>query len=1418
MRTIWSLRTLGTFALAFGTAAFGQGLKPVSNTALSRVHQAAPQLSLRATSQLRGLRAPLELSKDDDFTVQRTSTDRFGETHVRVQQTYRGVPVWGGAAIVHYDVTGKSLDVSDSLVRGVSVSTKAALSADQALNAASSHLARKGEWAVKPTSELVVYPLRKDVLPANKDPKKVNAVEVRHVITGYALAYHVHTELANKADGVKQTDFLIDARTGAVLHHWSTLETAATTGIGNSQYSGPVTLNTTDDGAGTFYLQDTTRGTDAPHPITGDLGITIYNADNTTSIPFIPFSDADNAWGDGLNFDPLNLTTSDNGQTAGVDALYGLEETWDYYRDIHGRNGIDDLGTAAVGLVHFDVGYDNASWIDSCFCMVFGDGTGVANDGFNVLTEIDVVGHELSHGVTSHTAGLVYDGESGGLNEANSDIHGAMVEAFSTGNGDINANTNNWTIGEQLAPVPLRYMYKPSLDGASLDAWEPDIASVDVHYSSGPMNRAFYFLSQGASSDSSTDYYSSYLPAGMSGIGNSEAAAIWYRALTHYLVPWSDYVSARVAALNSARDLYGTLSPQYAAVENAFAAINVGYSAGTFDDVTPPTVTLSTTESGGFWILTANATDNVGISGVDFYVDGTYLTTIYSTPFELKLPAFQIDNGAHDVMLFATDAANNYATDEETVTFSSGVDRPLLNGDFETGEDGSWTYADDYDDPAGSPLIDDSGFGIAHGGTWFAWLNDFGAPGTQTLSQTIALPADSSLALDFWLSVDTTESDGTQHGTLVLTADDGSGPVQVGATIDNLTDTGGLASYAHYQLDLAPFAGKTVTLTFTGHEDGVTGEYTGFLLDDIRIRGFASADTDAPLVSAAETGLVGSLAFTATVQDRSDITSVEFWVDGALVGAPLTAGPWSQTVASSTLTNGSHSLVVKATDSVGNVGSSPSVSFLVDNTMVSLQNTGFEEGSYDGNDNWVPTAWTVTSSIPGYIPAYDDGRLPHSGFAYVWLGGTTSASTMTASQTISLPASPQSAYLTFFYLSGTPSSDGTAHDIFHAQLRDATGTTVLQELATLSNLDSDGNWHQLAFDVSAYANQTVTVFFEMDSDADGVNTNFFLDDVTLNASQQDPPPVVSGYVIGDGGRISLGGTASDDGAITSVTFFVDGTPISTLPAPASQFATSYDSTVLADGVHTLTLQATDNIGLVGTSAPVTFLIANLMVGDETPPQISFAWTENCLGAFQILASDDFQLMDVELYVDGAFVQTFTGSPPFSYSPAGGIPPGPHTVIANAIDARGHHTTASFSFVQGDVVIDPTYSVVLAGSNQTYTGSSCSLQPSTVSWSVQESGGGFIDSAGQYTAPTAQGTFHVIATADGNPALTNTATVRVYNPDVDVDGSTDGTDMGQLAAAFGSHTGDANYSAAADLDGNGAVDDADLNLFLPQFGK
>jgi Zn-dependent metalloprotease len=286
----------------------------------------------------------------------------------------------------------------------------------------------------------------------------------------------------------------------------------------------------------------------------------------------------DGVWGDGENYDPGRGSKSPNGQTAAVDAHFGLQTTWDFYKNILGRNGIDGKGRAAYNLVHYATGFDNAFWDDDCFCMTYGDG-----DTFKTVTALDVVGHEVSHGLCHATANLDYEGESGGLNEANSDIFGVMVQLYghyAQGEGSrLPDKGARWTLGEDLKtpafPTPLRYLQKPSLDGFSPDEWSEDLDYLDVHFSSGPMNRAFYFLSQGSSAKKSDDAYSKYLPKGMRGIGNDKALRIWWRTLSTYLTPRSRYLDARRGAIRAAEDLYGKSGPESIAVRLAFHGINV---------------------------------------------------------------------------------------------------------------------------------------------------------------------------------------------------------------------------------------------------------------------------------------------------------------------------------------------------------------------------------------------------------------------------------------------------------------------------------------------------------------------------------------------------------------------------------------------------------------------------------------------------------------------------------------------------------------------------------------------------------------------------------------------------------------------------------------------------------------------------
>ncbi len=200
------------------------------------------------------------------------------------------------------------------------------------------------------------------------------------------------------------------------------------------------------------------------------------------------------------------------------------------------------------------------------------------SDSAKALLSLDVAGHEMTHGVTSNTAGLIYSRESGGLNEATSDIMGTMVEFYSHNDSD----QGDYTIGEQSG-APFRNMIQPSLDGNSADCYYPDVGRLNVHYSSGVANHFFFLLAQGSASDkfpasrtcTASDQRVASGSDALAGIGRKQARAIWYRALAVYMTSDATYADARAATLSAAADLYGGGSTTHKAVAAAWSAANV---------------------------------------------------------------------------------------------------------------------------------------------------------------------------------------------------------------------------------------------------------------------------------------------------------------------------------------------------------------------------------------------------------------------------------------------------------------------------------------------------------------------------------------------------------------------------------------------------------------------------------------------------------------------------------------------------------------------------------------------------------------------------------------------------------------------------------------------------------------------------
>jgi len=466
-----------------------------------------------------------------DLALVRSRSDELDITHVKFHQLYRGIPVFEGEAITHIDAAGNVTETSALRdVHGLDVTPR--IDRDEAIGVALHRMGPADRTDVEQAA-LQVLP-RGDRSPFDR------------------LVWHVTVSSESEASGPARWEYFVDARTGGLAWAFDALETSASTGTGKTMYTGDKPIST-DSTGGTFYLRDLTRGG-------GNYTCDQKNKQGGTCSVM---SSASNVFGN-------NQKDATDRNTAGADAHYVLQATWDYYTAMFGRNGINGAGATTYSRVHYGSNYQNAFWSDSCRCMTYGDG----GSTFYPLVSLDVAGHEMSHGVMASEANLTYSGESGGLNESNSDIFGTLVEFSAASTADAGdwwigerIYRSNWSGGSYVQTKALRYMDNPHGDGTSPACWSSTVGSLDVHYSSGPNNHMFYLLANGGTSKCNGNV--------VTGIGSDKAARIWYKAISDYMTSSTNYQGARAAALNAANALYGAGSAESNAVAAAYSAINV---------------------------------------------------------------------------------------------------------------------------------------------------------------------------------------------------------------------------------------------------------------------------------------------------------------------------------------------------------------------------------------------------------------------------------------------------------------------------------------------------------------------------------------------------------------------------------------------------------------------------------------------------------------------------------------------------------------------------------------------------------------------------------------------------------------------------------------------------------------------------
>ena len=516
-----------------------QSPNPARKTGARVSAEAAAEATFAYLGQVKSL---LKISDPSvSFVVSKTETDDLGQTHVRLNQVHRGLPVHGAELIAH--LTDGEVTTLNGRTRpidaGLTITPK--LTQPQATERAfwdvgTESIVRKfGEniLKIKPAEgELCVF------TTANREDR---------------LAY----QLTICPNFIERWEYMIDAQTGAVLDKYNN-----TCGV-----DGPVKATARDLNGVSRTIQTYLSGQTY---VLIDASRAMFN--KTTSK--IPNSPVGALWTIDFRNDTSQTayqTTSANNTNwtpTAVSAHANASTSYEYFLNTFQRNALDGKGGTMISIINVAdpddaKGFDNAVWTGKA--MIYGNG----RTAFKPLAgALDVAGHEMTHGITQNTAGLEYKYQSGAINESMSDVFGVLIDR------------TNWTLGEDVVvrtafpSGALRSMSNPNQNGSSVRGYQPRTMAQyinttqdngGVHINSGIPNYAFYLF------------------ATSNAVGREKAEKVYYRTLTQYLTRTSQFVDLRLAVLKATADLYGATGAEYAAAKKAFddVGINDGQSTPT---------------------------------------------------------------------------------------------------------------------------------------------------------------------------------------------------------------------------------------------------------------------------------------------------------------------------------------------------------------------------------------------------------------------------------------------------------------------------------------------------------------------------------------------------------------------------------------------------------------------------------------------------------------------------------------------------------------------------------------------------------------------------------------------------------------------------------------------------------------------
>lgn len=487
----------------------------------------------------------LNLSKDCELVeknANRVLVDDFGYTHKRYSQYYKGIKIEETDIIIHL-FDNKLSSVNGEYLQLSYLDTTKNISFNLARNIALDFLIKTIPGCSQNDTFLSSESTFEVTICNNKLDQEDTSIHLCYKFDVLVEGMSIHYL------------FYVDAKTGDVVNYIPLLLNEV--GQAATRYSGNRDISTSYNGT-KYVLHDNTRGS----------GIETYNLQHSTNLSnAIDFTDDDNAWTAG-EFHNVN---KDDGA---LDAHWGAMMTYDYFKNVHGRNSYDNLNSKLKNYVHYGSAYDNAGWSFANNAMIYGDGGTI----FDILTSLDVIGHEIAHGVCQYSAELIYQGESGAINESLSDIWGACIEEYAA------PEKQQWLMGEDIVKYgsALRNMSNPkSVDSPQPNtykgtywkntedvSWANDYGG--VHTNSGVMNYWFYLLSEGGygTNDKGWNY-------SVSGISMNKAAKIVYRAETVYMTQNTNFINAREYTIAAAKDIYGSNSQEVQSVKDAWYAVGV---------------------------------------------------------------------------------------------------------------------------------------------------------------------------------------------------------------------------------------------------------------------------------------------------------------------------------------------------------------------------------------------------------------------------------------------------------------------------------------------------------------------------------------------------------------------------------------------------------------------------------------------------------------------------------------------------------------------------------------------------------------------------------------------------------------------------------------------------------------------------